>query len=416
MGRNPSRHPRMLDTPWTWIPSLYFTEGIPYVFVMTISAMLFKRLGMDNIQCAFYTSWLYLPWVIQPVWTNIARRLHSDRWWIWMTQLLVGVALASMAFAVKMPGNTAWILACLWLIAFSSATHDTAADYYYKDTLSTEEQGLFIGVRSKVYYISVIAGQGLILMLAGGLETYFRDIRQAWFTTIGCLSACILLLALYHLLVMPRNYHTEHTEKSGTVAFFRQKGIGCILIFILLFILPKALTAKINIFFLIDPISQGGLGLSLTQIGFAQGTIGIIGLSVGSIMSNNLIARDGLRKWFGLILLCFTLPQLLYVYICNMNVTNFGLICVFIFIEQYGYGLGLTAYFYYMLHLSRGEHESHYYSICTALMALGMTIPGIFSGWIQTYLGYNAFYILAAVSGIVTLAVAPILYKQIKTT
>ena len=167
MGRNPSRHPRMLDTPWTWIPSLYFTEGIPYVFVMTISAMLFKRLGMDNIQCAFYTSWLYLPWVIQPVWTDIARRLHSDRWWIWMTQLLVGIALASMAFAVKMPGNTAWILACLWLIAFSSATHDTAADYYYKDTLSTEKQGLFIGVRSKVYYISVIAGQGLILMLTG---------------------------------------------------------------------------------------------------------------------------------------------------------------------------------------------------------------------------------------------------------
>ncbi len=439
-----------LRSIWTWVPSLYFTSGIPYVIVMTIAAILFKRLGMDNAECAFFTSWLFLPWIIQPLWTQGWR--HYGRWVVG-SQIIIGIALGCMALAIKAPYNISWILVALWIVAFTSMTHDFAADKYYGEMLDAEEQGLFLGVRSKAYYLALIVGQGLTLMVAGGLETYYRNIEEAWFTTVSGIALLVLLLGIYHVLVFAhsaKKYRVQSTEyrevesresrvessgeaKEGAdvkdlrdLKDLRERpekiqglkvdidslaGRWMSAIVILLFVIPKALTGKVNLFFLLDPISQGGLGLSLTEIGFAQGTIGIIGLSVGIIMSNNLIARDGLKRWLWVFLLAFTLPQLFYVYISWMHVSHFGLICAFIFIEQLGYGLGLTALLYYIHLLS--QDESRKYGVCTALMAVGMLVPGLFSGDLQMAMGYSTFYVFAASTGIITLTVGIVMWKQV---
>ncbi len=399
---------------WTWIPSLYFIEGIPYVIVMTISVMLFKRLGDNNASIALYTSMLYLPWVAQPLWMHPVERLTSARWRICAMQLAISFTLAAMAWTVRDGGTTAGLMVCFGVVAFACAVHENASDNLYAQVLTPREQGLFAGTRSKLYYIALIVGQGITLMAAGGLETYFRNIRQAWYIVFAIMAFSIMACAMYHLLTLPRQQPAESPVSNIPPLPLRKKGMICAFLFIILFVLPKALTARLNLLFFIDHSSQGGLGLSLTQIGFAHGTIGIIGLSVGSIIANNLVGRDGLRKWLWPCALVFTLPQLLYVYICWMHITHFGLICTFIFIEQFGYGFGLSAYMYFMLRFSQGRHERYHYTICAALMALGMMLPGMLSGWLQTQLGYPTFYMVAAASGVVTLAVTFILYRQIK--
>lgn len=395
---------------WTWIPSLFFLEGIPYVVVTTISVMLLKRLGEDNTHIAFFTSLLYLPWVIKPLWQAPIQRIHT-RWRICATQIIISATLAIMAYAVTTPKSMPLLLTSLWIVAFASAFHDEASDNLYSQALTSEQQSLFAGTRSKLYYIAIIVGQGITLMFAGGLETYFREIRHAWYLTISIIALCVFGGALYHIFVLPRNIPALSTKNNFALPL-EKKAVILAALFILLFIIPKALTAKINLLFFIDPISKGGLGLSLSQIGFAQGTIGIIGLSVGSIIGNTLIGTDGLRKWLWPCAMGIALPQLLYLYICWMHISHFGLICSFIFIEQFGYGFGLAAYMYFMLHFSQGAHERYHYTLCIAVMALGMMLPGLISGWLQTSLGYQTFYLIATGSGFITVLVSAVLFKN----
>ena len=157
-------------SPWCWIPTLYFAEGIPYVAVMTIAVILYKRMGVSNTENALYTSWLYLPWVLKPLWSPFVDILKTRRWWIIMMQLLVGAGLAGIAFTIPTSFFLQVTLAFFWLLAFSSATHDIAADGFYMIALTPHEQSLYVGIRSTFYRIAMITGQGLLIILAGWLE------------------------------------------------------------------------------------------------------------------------------------------------------------------------------------------------------------------------------------------------------
>lgn len=406
--------------PWAWIPTLYFTEGLPYFAVTVISVIMYKRLDIDNTAIALYTSWLYLPWVIKPFWSPLIDMFSTRRRWIVATQLLMGAALGSIAFLIPASNFFQWTLCLFWLIAFSSATHDIAADGFYMLGLDEQEQSFFSGIRSIFYRIATIFGQGVLIILAGKLETHTGSIALAWSITFATLAAIILLMGFYHTKFLPaphkdaaRNIHSvgEAGGNFGKIilSYFQKPGIVCALLFMLLFRLPEAQLVKMINPFLLDAKAVGGLGISTEQIGITYGTIGVIGLIIGGIAGGICISRQGLKYWLWPMVLAISLPDLVYVYLSYAQPDSLLAINSCIFIEQLGYGFGFTAYMLYLIYFSRGEYATAHYAISTAFMALGMMLPGMVSGYIQEAIGYKYFFIWVMICCLATFAVSALL-------
>ena len=408
------------SSPWAWIPTLYFAQGLPYVAVMTISVIMYKRLGISNAELAFYTGWLNLPWVIKPLWSPFIDLMKTKRWWTTTMQLLIGAGLAGIAFTIPTEHFFQWTLAIFWLMAFSSATHDIAADGFYMLGLNSHQQALFVGIRSTFYRIATIAGQGLLIMLAGYLETSTGNIPYAWSITFMVLAGLFLGLWGYHQFILPRpdsdkaaceiSPNTLIKEFLATfTSFFKKKQAGIAILFMLLYRLPEAQLAKMGIPFLVDPINEGGLGLTTEQIGFVQGTVGIIGLTLGGILGGIAVSRGGLKHWLWPMVWAISLPDIVYVYLSYIQPESLLLINICVFIEQFGYGFGFTAYMLYLIYFADGEHKTAHYAICTAFMALGMMIPGMAAGWLQEIMGYRMFFIWIMICTLATFGVAALL-------
>lgn len=409
-------------SPWAWVPTLYFAEGLPYVAVMTLSVVMYKRMGISNTEIALYTSWLNLPWVIKPLWSPFIDLLKTKRWWIVTMQMLLGAGLAGIAFTIPTDHFFQITLAIFWLVAFSSATHDIAADGFYMLGLNSHQQALFVGIRSTFYRFATIAGQGVLIMLAGFLEKSSGKIDYAWSVTFFILAGVILALWLYHSFLLPRpsddcparsDIHTRnilHGFAETVASFFRKKQVSVAILFMLLYRLPEAQLAKMSIPFLLDPAEKGGLGMTTAQIGLSQGTIGIIGLTLGGILGGIAIARHGLRRWLWPMVWAISLPDIVYVYMSYALPSNLWLINSCIFVEQFGYGFGFTAYMLYLIYFSQeGKHKTAHYAICTAFMALGMMLPGMIAGWMQETLGYQLFFIWIMICTLATFGVTALL-------
>ena len=586
--------------PWLWIPSLYFAEGLPYVVVMTVSVIMYKDLGISNLEIALYTSWLYLPWIIKPFWSPLVDVLRTKRWWIVAMQLLIGAALAGVALTIPTASFFQYSLAFLWLMAFSSATHDIAADGFYMLPLTSHEQAWFVGIRSTFYRLAMVTGQGLLVILAGALETHYGlpelvvtvhavadvttatpdfspetfetvpsdsdqqilvgsdhyrltlaeqssdriaalinkaknwnvdrgfyeleeplqqtttkqpkwlkaleawiarsfgpsktalrrtaeagdlalvylrlaqplegddsrvvkfffskgdrsfqvvegarfninsenckqsfvavvqvdsrldtlsqatfcvhsgDSAQAWKLTILLLAGFFLVVCLYHFVALPcpPADNSGDANSIGNVfreffvsfqSFFRKEGIGLVIGFLLLYRFSEAQLVKLATPFLLDGKEVGGLGLSTGEVGFVYGTVGIVMLTIGGIVGGLLAAKQGLRFWLGWMVLAINLPNAVYIFLSQTQPESHLVINLAVAIEQFGYGFGFTAYLLFMLYVSRGEHETAHYAICTGFMALGMMLPGMVSGWIQEMIGYQRFFIWVMIATI----------------
>lgn len=389
--------------PWAWVPTLYFAEGVPYVVVMSIAAIMYKRLGLSNTDVALYTSWLYLPWVIKPFWSPLVDVFRSKRWWIVITQLVVGVGLAGVAFTLPTSHYLQWTLAFFYLMAFSSATHDIAADGFYMLALDEHEQSLFVGIRSTFYRIATVAGQGLLLMLVNVLEVYTRKPAVAWSYIFYLTAGAFLVLCLYHHIILPRpKEDAEHDSEQISfsdilrtfITFFKKPQAIAAIAFMLLFRLPEALITKICPLFLIDKVSQGGLGMTTGEVGWAQGTIGVVGLTVGGILGGIAVAEGGFKKWLWPMVLAITLPDCVYLFLAYFQPENMIWVNLCIGTEQFGYGFGFTAYMLFMLYFSQGESKTAHYAFCTGFMALSMMLPGMVAGKLADMLGYYNFFIL----------------------
>ena len=391
-------------SPWAWVPSLYFAEGLPYVAVMIISLVMYKRMGISNTEIALYTSWLNLPWVIKPLWSPFIDLIKTKRYWITSMQLLIGAGLAGIAFTIPASSFLQTTLAIFWLMAFSSATHDIAADGFYMLGLSQHDQALFVGIRSTFYRLATITGQGLLIMLAGYLETATGNISRAWSITFFIMSGLFIGLWLYHKYILPHpasDVKTNSNSSSGILpsfistfrSFFKKEQAGIAILFMLLYRLPEAQLAKMGIPFLLDPVEQGGMGMTTEQIGFTQGTVGVIGLTIGGILGGIAVSRHGLKKWLWPMVWAISLPDIVYVYLSFFQQSDLPVINLCIFIEQFGYGFGFTAYMLYLIYFSQGESKTAHYAICTAFMALGMMLPGMIAGWLQETMGYRMFFI-----------------------
>ena len=392
-----------VKSPWQWVPSLYFGQAIPYVIVMMLSVIMYKANGISNTDIALYTSWLYLPWVIKPLWSPFVDMFRTKRWWIVSLQLVIGAALGLVALTTHLPSFFQVSLAVLWLMAFSSATHDIAADGFYMLGLRQQQQAAFVGVRSTFYRLGMLAGQGGLVYLAGQLTERTGDVHFAWAVVFCVLAAMFLALCVYHYFILPRPGDDQPVHGDGANplhdffatfgAFFRQRDIWLILGFILTFRLGESQLLKLAAPFLMDPLSQGGLGMTTSQVGVAYSTVGVLALTLGGLLGGYVISRVGLKRCLWLMVFSVHIPDLVFVYLASAQPHNLVLISACLALEQFGYGFGFTAMMMYMIMVADGVHKTAHYAICTGLMALGMMLPGMVSGRIQEYLGYQHFFI-----------------------
>ena len=417
--------------PWWWIPTLYFAEGIPYFIVNNISVIMFNNMGMSKGEMAWYTSLLYLPWVIKPLWSPFVDIIKTKRWWIMATQILMSAAFALVAFTLPHPsaeaiaeGNAdvslfAVTLVLFWITAFASATHDIAADGFYMLALKPSDQSLFVGIRSTFYRLSSIFGQGVLVVIAGMLERKTGDIPQAWSTTLLISAVIFAAVTLWHTFRLPhpasdssrlevgqgRAREIIHEFRRTFATFFRKKHVWMAMAFMLLYRLPEAFLVKMMNPFLLDPISEGGLGLSTETVGIVYGTVGVAALTVGGILGGIAASGWGLKKALWPMALSLTLPCLSFVFLAAFQPENIFLISSCVALDQFGYGFGFTAYMLYLIYFSEGEFKTAHYSLCTAFMALSMMLPGMVAGYLQEAVGYVWFFGFVMVCCLVTVLV-----------
>ena len=403
--------------PWLWIPSLYFAEGLPYALALSVSLVLYKNLGVSNTAAAFYTSWFYLPWVIKPLWSPVVDILKTRRWWIWVMQLLIGAVLSGVALTIPTSHFFEWTLAFFWLLAFNSATHDIAADGFYMLATTEREQAFFSGIRNTFYRVAMIAAQGGLVILAGTIQQHTGTFLVAWSSAFALVAGIFLCLGLYHRFVLPqpavdqpqspgsmKTFRTEFFKTFGT--FFQKPRILSLLLFLLLYRFGEAQLLNVAKFFLLDPRNQGGLALSDALFGRINGYVGVGALLAGGLLGGFVVARQGLKCWLWPMLLAIHLPDAVFIWLAYAQPENLYAIGAAVAVEQFGYGFGFTAFMLYMIYIARGEHRTAHYAICTGFMALGMMVPGMWSGWLQDQIGYPHFFVWVILATIPSFIVA----------
>ena len=412
------------ENPWLWVPTLYFAEGIPYFIVNNISLVMFKNMGMPNGMLAFYTSLLYLPWVIKPLWSPFVDIIKTKRWWILTMQILMSAAMLLLPFLLPQESGEAIsssplffvTLLIFWITAFASATHDIAADGFYMLGLNPNKQAEFVGIRSTFYRLSSIFGQGILVALAGYLETRTSDVHMAWKITLILSAVIFACVTLYHTRALPvpasdktsdATTASEILKEFGRtfVTFFRKKGVLIAMLFMLLYRLPEAFLVKMMNPFLLDSAAEGGLGMSTQDVGIVYGTVGVAALTVGGILGGIAASRWGLKKSLWPMALSLTLPCLSFVFLAAYQPDNLWVIGSCVALDQFGYGFGFTAYMLYLIYFSEGEFKTAHYSLCTAFMALSMMLPGLVAGYVQEWLGYTSFFIFVMICCLVTVGV-----------
>jgi PAT family beta-lactamase induction signal transducer AmpG len=404
-------------SPWLWIPTLYMAEGLPNVLVASVSVVLYKNLGVSNAAITFYTGWLYLPWVIKPLWSPVVDLLKTRRQWIWAMQLLLGAGLAGVALTIPAPHFFQLTLAFFWLLSFSSATHDIAADGFYMLATTEHEQSFFVGIRSMFYRVATIIAQGGLVILAGKIYRHSGDYSSAWSMAFALVAGIYLCFGIYHWFILPRpavdqprsaassqDFLAEFFKTFGT--FFQKPKIIVLLLFLLLYRLGEAQLVKMVQPFLLDPRAAGGLGLTNEQLGLIYGTVGVVVFISGALLGGFVVARHGLKFWLWPMLLAIHLPDAVFIWLAYAQPDNLFAIGAGVAVEQFGYGFGFTAFMLYMIYIARGEHRTAHYAICTGFMAAGLMLPGMWSGWLQERLGYPHFFVWVILATIPSFIVA----------
>lgn len=400
---------RPADKAWRWVPSLYFSEGIPYVVVTALSVVMFKNFNASNADITFYTSWISFPWIIKPLWSPLVDRFRTKRFWVVALQLFIAAGFASLAFVLRSAGFFPWSVAIFLLIAFASATHDIAADGFYLLTLPPYRQAAFVGVRNTFYRLAGLVGQGGLVWLAGNLTQRWADAGQAWIVVYWILCGGFAVVGFYHSVALPRPASDHAVATAGENAigfleafetFFQKNNIATTLGFLLLYRFAEALLLPMIRLFLLDRREVGGLGLTTQQLGLVYGTVGPVALILGGLLGGYAISRLGLKRLLWPMLFAMSAPNVAFILLAAFQPTNHYVVGCAVAVEQFGYGFGFAAYMVYMMMIAAGEHKTAHYAICTGFMALGLMLPGMTAGWLQEHLGYLHFFIGVCVATI----------------
>ena len=403
-------------SPWAWVPTLYFAQGIPYFIVNNISVLMFAKMGVPNGEMALFTSLLYLPWTIKPFWSPFIDIIKTKRWWIVSMQILMSIAFILLTLSIPKPDEA---MIAAGTTPISMFTHDIAADGFYMLALKQSDQAAFVGIRSTFYRLASIFGQGVLVAIAGAIELKYKNIPLSWTITMLVTAVIFSLVTFYHLFAIPKPAADKSVLTPGTASakaifkefgrtfatYFTKPGVWLAIAFMLLYRLPEAFLIKMCMPFLVASKEAGGLELSTAEVGIVYGTIGVIFLTVGGILGGLFASRIGLKKSIWWMAACMTLPCLTFVYLAIGQPDNLFAISTAIAIEQFGYGFGFTAYMLYMMYFSEGEFKTSHYAICTAFMALSMMIPGMFAGYLQEAVGYINFFWIVIVCCAATIVV-----------
>ncbi|MBQ5466162.1 MAG: MFS transporter, partial [Muribaculaceae bacterium] len=427
------------QSPWWWVPTLYFAEGVPYFVVNNISVMMFTKMGVPNGDMSFFTTLLYFPWFLKGIWSPIVDVVKTKRWWIISMQALLTAMMILLTLTLPHPepdvvasGSTPISMFTVTLVlfiiaAFASATHDIAADGYYMLAHSPSSQAAFIGIRSVFYRVASVFGQGVLVYIAGTIEKSSNDIPFSWQITLGVSAVIFFVVTLYHTFALPRSKDDKPRIDQATstakdnlrelgnsfLTFIKKPGVLLAIAFMLLYRLPEGFLIKLCQPFLVHPVSEGGLGLATDLVGTVYGVFGVIALLLGGILGGIYSSRVGLKKSLWVMAACMTLPCLTFVYLAIAQPSNVVIITIALCIEQFGYGFGFTAYMLYMMYFSEGEFKTSHYAICTAFMALSMMLPGFVAGYIQEAIGYVNFFWMVMICCFATLAVTYFVDKKI---
>ncbi|MBG6188988.1 AmpG family muropeptide MFS transporter [Flavobacterium sp. CAN_S2] len=402
------------NRPWYWIPVLNFASGLPYAIIISVSVIMYKNLGINNEDIGIYTSLLYLPWVIKPLWSPFIDLYSTKRKWFLSMQLLISLAFLIVGLTIPLSNFFVISLAVFWVAAFASASNDVASDGFYMLALEKDQQSFFLGIRSTFYRLSMLTGNGLMVFIAGYLEQEYGDKQKAWSYTMVVVGLIMTVITIYNYFSTPKieakivETTTESVANKNFAAvfatFFQKKQIGLVLAFILLFRLGESQLLKMLTPFLIDPVTAGGMGLTTQDVGVIYGTFGVIALTVGGILGGIVISRDGLGKWMLPMILAMHLPIIGFILLSHFHPGSVLYVYATVIAEQFGYGFGFAAFMMYLIYVADGESKTSHYSIATGFMALGMMLPGMISGYIQEYLGYGNFFIwvfLATIPGLI---------------
>jgi PAT family beta-lactamase induction signal transducer AmpG len=426
-------------SPWAWVSTLYFLEGIPYVIVNNISVVMFTKMGVPNGEMALFTSLLYLPWMIKPFWSPFVDIFKTKRWWTVTMQILMSALFVLLVATIPFPSaeviasgqtpiNSFYITLLIFIVtAFVSATHDIAADGFYMIALSSGDQAAFVGIRSTFYRLATLFGNGGVVYIAGVMEEKTGNIPLSWQITMIVCAAILCVFTLYHTFMLPRPKADASVLEGGKptagaivmefgrtfATYFKKPGVWLAIVFMLLYRLPEGFLLKLCQPFLLASQEVGGLGMTTKSVGVAYGTVGVIFLTIGGIIGGLFASKVGLKKALWLMALGMTLPCLSFVYLAIYQPTNIWVISVAIAIEQFGYGFGFTAYMLYMMFFSEGKSKTSHYSICTAFMAMSMLIPGMFAGYIQEALGYVDFFWMVMACCLATFIVTFFAYRKL---
>ena len=408
--------------PWFYVPTTYFAEGLPYMIVNFLAVIIYKRMGVSNTDIAFWTSLLYLPWVIKMFWGPIVDIYSTKRNWILYTQIIMAFALFLCGFSLQVKGFLLASTCFFMLVAFISATQDIAIDGYYMLAMDESKQAFFVGIRAFFLRMGMIFTTGALVLWAGHLEKLTGNIPLSWTITLCIAGAIFLILFLYHKFVLP--YPKAETIKKDKldwhgfsdvfISYFNRKGILIMLAFILLYRFGEAMLVKLTAPFLLDSIAKGGLGLETTLVGWIYGTVGVLALIIGGILGGIIIAKYGLKRCIWPMALLLNLPDLVYVYMSLHQTLPQYWVYILIGAEQLGYGLGTTAFMFYLIEISGKKYKTSYFAISTGIMALGMMLPGMVSGYFQEHVGYTTFFLAAFCFSIPGMLLIPFLNLKAK--
>ncbi len=395
--------------PATWIPTLYFAMGLPFVAIATSSSLMFKNLGISDSQIALWTSLIMLPWTLKPLWSPFLELFKTKKHFVVLTQILTGITFFLVALSLPLPGFFKYAISLLALVALSGSTHDIAADGVYLNELTTTLQAKYIGWQGAFYNIAKILTGGAFVYFAGQMEISFGVVK-AWMAVMGIYGIVMISLGLYHIRKLPTGGHASevHSLDDGFKTlwdvirtFFQKKSIGWMVLFIILYRFAEGHAIKIAPLFFKAARDHGGLGLTTSQIGLVYGIFGAMAFVLGSILAGYFVSARGLKKSLFILCCFFNIPFAAYAFLAITQPTSLWVIGSAVVLEYFGYGFGFVGLMLFMMQqVAPGKYKIAHYAFASGIMNLGFMVPSMISGYISDWLGYRHFFLWVLVATI----------------
>jgi len=401
--------------PASWVPTLYFSEGLPFVATSTVSVLMYKSLGLSDAKIALFTTLIMWPWTLKPLWGPLLEMFKTKKHFVVATQFIGGIFFGLLALSLPLSGFLQYSLALFAIIAFNSATHDIAADGVYINTLSVKEQAKYVGWQGAFYNVAKVFTQGALVYFAGKMEVRI-GIVEAWMVVMGVFGVILIMLGFYHLRVLPSGGSSQqvHSIKEAfsvfrevLKSFFKKKNILWAIAFIILFRSAEGQLTKIVPLFMRATRDAGGLGLSTSDIGIAYGIFGAAAYVLGSLAGGYFVSKRGLRQSMLILCVMFNIPDAVYAYLAFTQPENFAIVCGAVVFEWFGYGFGFVGIILFMMQqIAPGKFKMAHYAFATAIMNLGFMLPSMLSGFVSDILGYKHFFLWVMAATIPSFLVA----------